>query len=265
MTDSFVKLNRSEETEWLLHNKPKAFLLLTHIAIRARWEVGNPDGLKPGECHIGDWEKMGLTRQEYRSALQVLALRKTIEIIETCRTRKKSTTGSTTVGTLVRLIDSTIYDINKETHNHRINQCPTTDQPPTNHELECKEDISNDISNKEDAQTAAQPRTIDALTFSFQSMRFEGISEDDQKNWKLIYPHIDLLVEITKACQWLQANPSKSRKKNWRKFLTGWFARTNEKLENKKAFGTISGGNSTDRRTKDINGNPVENQYAGRF
>lgn len=130
----FIKLSRNEKVEWTLLNHPNAFLLLTLIAWRARFYPDHPDGLKPGECHIGDHTSCGLSRQQYRTALQYLVKSSTIEILETCRTRKKSTTGTTTKGTKVRLIDTSIYDINITCHNHQTNHCPTTDQPPTNHE-----------------------------------------------------------------------------------------------------------------------------------
>lgn len=134
------QIRESEELEFLLRNHPNAFLLLTLIAQRASRSNNSVTGLNIGECYIGDHQSCGLTRQQYRTAIEILKLRKHILICETCRNRKKSTTGSTTVGTKVKLISSTVYDINPEEDNHHINHRPTTDQPPTNHEEECKED-----------------------------------------------------------------------------------------------------------------------------
>ena len=83
-------------------------------------------------------------------------------------------------------------------------------------------------------------------------------------DWRLMYPHLDLKVEILKAAQWIKNNPTKGKKKLWRKYLTGWLQRGNDLAENKKAYkaATVQG---VDRRTKDMQGNPVENQYAGKF
>ncbi len=64
MSDKFIKLVRSPETDFLIFNHPNAFKLLTIIAMRARREEGNPDGLEPGEALIGDWKKTGFTEQE---------------------------------------------------------------------------------------------------------------------------------------------------------------------------------------------------------
>jgi len=136
----YLKLNPCEETIWLLANHPFAYLLLSLVAIRAERNIDNPSGLQIGESFIGDYEAIGATRQQYRTALNVLVRRKYLTISETCRTRKKSTTGTTTKGTKVKLLNSIIWDINIEEVNHRLNQCPTTDQPPTNHDQDRLDD-----------------------------------------------------------------------------------------------------------------------------
>lgn len=275
MSERFLQLNiendQNHEGDWLAAKHPNAFILLYFIARRARRIPGLIDGLEVGMAKIGDWEKIGLSRQNYRTALKVLTTYKFIEILETNRTRKKSTTGVTTEGTLVRILDRRIWDINSEEPNHRPNHCPTTDQPLTNHERrKNKEDISNDISNKEDAlrdeaHPASPIRSKDSLIFNFEKWEFEGISEKDLSDWKIMYPHIDLQVEILKASQWLKNNPSKSKKSLWRKYLTGWLGRANDSTENKKAYRSAAGGAGQDKRTKDINGNPVDSPHTGRF
>lgn len=136
MSERFIKLIDSEETDFLLIHKPNAFRLLTIVAKRARRASGHPDGLKVGEALIGDWKNTGFTEQEYRTAKDVLVTRKHFNIVETCRTRKKSTTGTTTKGTKVKLISSCVYDINAETNNDCINDRATTEQRPSNDEQE---------------------------------------------------------------------------------------------------------------------------------
>jgi hypothetical protein len=265
MSNRFIKFIPSEEALYLVRKHCKAFALLTFIAERARRENGHSDGLEIGQCYVGDWENMGLTRQEYRTALKTLVTRKYIKILETCRTRQKSTTGATTVGTLVSLCSSSVYDINSDESNHRCNHRPTTGQPPTNHKEEGirkkkKEEEENTI-----AQSAAPLRKkIDSLFFDFEKGQFVGITDLDFASWRSIYVHIDVNVEIAKAVNWLKSNPSKAHKKLWRKFLTGWLNRANESIENKKAFRVASGVNP-DRRTRDILGNPVSSPHDGRF
>jgi hypothetical protein len=264
----FLKFIPSEEAFWLMHNKPNAFRLLTHIANTARRKNGNPDGLTQGQCHLQHWTFYGLTQQEYRTAKKILVERKHVKILETNRTRKKSTTGTTTASTLVELCSLTVWDIIVEEYNDRINDRATTDQRLTNDKQE--EDISNDISKKEDAERdGAHPappiRSKDSLIFNFENYQFEGITEKDRADWAQIYPHINSQVEILKAAQWVKSNPSKGNKKQWRKFLTGWFQRANDTIENKKAFKTAGAASGIDRRTKDIYGVPVEAPHLERL
>lgn len=269
MAKRFLKLNiDSDKADFLALNHPNAFILLYFIARRARRVPGQSDGLGIGECHLGDWKSFGLSRQNYRTALKVLVSQLTIKILETNRTRKKSTNGLTTKSTKVILLNSDIWDINPEEDNHRTNHCLTTAQPLPNHKQEREEYKEREENNKNIARSDAQPRSKDNLSFDFVSWQFTGITEEEILQWKFMYSHVELSLEIMKAAQWLKSNPSRSKKKNWRKYLTGWLQRSNETAENKKAFQaakTFPGFTPADRRTKDIQGNPVENQYEGRF
>ena len=264
MCERFLKFIPSEEAFWLMQHKPNAFRLLAYIANTARRTHGHPDGLTIGQCHLQHWNIYGFTEQEYRTAKKILVDRKHIKIIETNRTRQKSTTGTTTASTLVELCSTTNYDINPEDINDRINDRATTEQRLSNDK---QEGIRNIKKEEEEniAQTASRLRSKDSFFFDFEKFEFQGITDKQMADWALMYPHIDLKVETLKAAQWLKNNPSKSRKKNWGKYLTGWFGRSNDSIENKKAFKAASGGQGADRRTKDAEGNPVDNQYKGKF
>jgi hypothetical protein len=138
MSEIFVKFIKSDESEYLALRYPNAAALLQLIALRARREDGHPDGLRPGECFIGDWADSGMTQQEYRTAKDHLVKRGHILVIETNRTRKckNSTTGATTVGTKVKIISTNVYDININVVNDHINDRATTEQRQTKKEQE---------------------------------------------------------------------------------------------------------------------------------
>jgi len=136
MAERFLKFIPSEEAFWLIEHKPNAFRLLTYIANTARRTSGSPDGLGIGQCHLQHWRSYKLSEQEYRTAKKILVDRKHILILKTNRTRQKSTPGSTTNSTLVQIISSSIYDINPESYNDRINDRSTTDQRPINDKQE---------------------------------------------------------------------------------------------------------------------------------
>ncbi len=185
MSKNFIMLNRCEETLLLLRKHPNAFLLLTQIAERARRYDGHPDGLKIGECHIGDYKNCGLTEQKYRTAKSILEKKSYIKIIETCRNRKKSTTGSTTEGTLVKLLSSVVYDINIESGNDLINDRATTGQRPGNDE---QDRIKIDKIEKEERKNIKKEKFSKPEKIAFGKIvqlsieEYEKLCNDHAKN-----------------------------------------------------------------------------------
>lgn len=95
-------------------------------------------------------------------------------------------------------------------------------------------------------QTCTHPASpirarIPDISFSFEEQKFEGISEKDLKNWKELYPSLDVELTLKEMIQWVLANPSKSKKKkHWRQFIIGWFKRANEHATNKQAYKQIN-------------------------
>ena len=54
---------------------------------------------------------------------------------------------------------------------------------------------------------------------------WQGITDADRTAWATAYPAATLTTELAKAGEWLRSNPTKSKRSNWRKFLTGWLSR----------------------------------------
>jgi|WetSurMetagenome_2_1015567.scaffolds.fasta_scaffold71170_3 hypothetical protein len=98
--NGFLKLNRGSSTTELLKDK-NAFILLTQISLRARRDSAfNPEGLSTGEAMIGDHKCIGLSQREYRTAKKHL------------EKYGFATFKTTSKGTIAKLIDSRIFDIN---------------------------------------------------------------------------------------------------------------------------------------------------------
>ena len=116
---SFYLMHRSEQTSWLRENHPNAFLLLTIIAERARWNEKNlTGGLKPLQCVLGTTEILwkGCTRKILRGAIKTLI--QGHQII----------TKTTTKGTIVTLVGTDIAQVNVNTKDQqRANEGPTED------------------------------------------------------------------------------------------------------------------------------------------
>jgi len=121
----------------LLRANLNAFAVLYVVAQRSRWKPGfHAEGLELGEALLGDFERYGMTRQQYRTALRFLATRGFVTIRATSR------------GTVARLVDSTVFEIGNADTNQPINQRLTTDQPTGNQRV-----TTNEVGKKEEGKT----------------------------------------------------------------------------------------------------------------
>lgn len=138
MSHGYYHTHRNEKAETLTTTYPNAALILSLIAQRARWTPDtNPiNGLGHMECFIssndfkGSRKGRGMTRQQFRSALNFL--------LDSGFATKLSTNRTTNEAYRIKLIDSSIYDINPKYNNQPINQPinteSTTNQPQKNKE-----------------------------------------------------------------------------------------------------------------------------------
>lgn len=120
----FIALHCTDETSVLIARYPSAFLLLTQIAMRAKWKDCPISGMKAGEAFIGDWHEAGLhSRQAYRHAKEVL------------ERNHLATFRGTNKGTIATLSNSMIYSISPPTeepsNNQQGNQPTTTNHTDT--------------------------------------------------------------------------------------------------------------------------------------
>jgi hypothetical protein len=99
---SFIKMVKSRKTNELIKDR-NAFALLAQIALRAkRTNDFSVHGLEIGEALIGDYKSIGLTERKYRTAKAKL------------REWGFVTTKATNKGTIAKLINSEVFDINEE-------------------------------------------------------------------------------------------------------------------------------------------------------
>ena len=55
------------------------------------------------------------------------------------------------------------------------------------------------------------------------------ITAEDRDGWRKAYPACDLDIELAKMAEWIKGEPAKGRKKNYRRFVTGWLSRTQDR------------------------------------
>ena len=70
------------------------------------------------------------------------------------------------------------------------------------------------------------------IRFDFEEMRWRGITVDQIEEWEKAYPLVSVVDEIAnRMVIWLEANPRKAKKKLWKKFITNWLSRKQERYE----------------------------------
>ena len=80
------------------------------------------------------------------------------------------------------------------------------------------------------ALTAAKPASEPETKITWTIVGgFENITDQDRQDWATAYPACTLDVQLAQMTQWLKANPAKAHKSQWRRFITGWLARSQER------------------------------------
>jgi len=136
--ETFIQVYRSSEWKTIWKKHRPTLWLLHYIALKARrTDEAMKGGLLKGQAMIGDLKDMGLTNQEYKTALKNL------------KKWNFLTTKPTNKGTTVTLNLSGLYNINMETpyqqdkHHLTISQLTSPKKPTTNNNVYNKEKKGN--------------------------------------------------------------------------------------------------------------------------
>jgi len=81
--------------------------------------------------------------------------------------------------------------------------------------------------------------------FNFETSKWEGITDADKSGWSAAYPACDIDVELNRMAEWLKANPEK-RKVRYRRFITNWLARAQDRGGTKGGGGDYRPFNADD-------------------
>ena len=200
MIQPFIQFVRnSKNFEELIKRRPTAFVLLAVIADRARrTDDNNFDDLEIGEALIGDYTTYGVSRQVYRTDILFLTNFKFL------------TTRTTNRGTVAKLIDKSIFDINSALSGHPSNQQPTIKQPTANHQATTNKNEKNEKNEKKrEEQTPAQE--IENFSLLVRGEKWEELIARyprlKTENWSP-----SLLIAFTDY--WLERTPD-GKKQKW--------------------------------------------------
>lgn len=97
-------------------------------------------------------------------------------------------------------------------------------------EIESKEvkDISTLAPNETKKRVRSARLHTDDITFDYETGAYSNITDKDFELWKDAYPAVNMDVALNQSAAWLKANPTK-RKKNYRRFITNWMSRKQER------------------------------------
>lgn len=195
----YIQLVRDSQDldDMLANGYHNEFILLTVIARRARWKESRTSNTKVGEARIGDHEKYGMTRQQYRTAKKNLEKWGFVTIT------------STKAGTVAKLVDTTVYNINADVVNHDINQELTISQPSANHQPTTKEKV---IKGKKGNTPPKSPQGVVVGFDEFWSEYPRKVAKQNAiKAFKKVNPDRELLAKIISDVQ------CRSKSEEWTK------------------------------------------------
>lgn len=143
----FIKYMRSEEAEYLL-KYPNANHLFSVMAFRARRTDHPMNGLKAGQCFLGDYSSIGLTERQYRTAKKQLS------------EWNLATFKGTNKGTVGTIINSKVYDINEEDRDRQVTGKGRASDGQATTNKECKNE-----KNVRDTKRFAPPSLEEVLEY----------------------------------------------------------------------------------------------------
>lgn len=134
MSDRFIKYIPSEFTSFLRQYHTPLYLLLSLAAERARFQPGESAlGLLPGDAILGSYEEAGISRQQYRDAIEKgesLGVWEVVFVPKSKKTKKRTIKG-TIKAIVVNIKDTRTWDLNLKQENHQETICGTTAEPQT--------------------------------------------------------------------------------------------------------------------------------------
>ena len=84
------------------------------------------------------------------------------------------------------------------------------------------------IPTSEEEPIKSKEEPNNTIMFNYETKQWEGIAQEDIKDWSVIKPDCNIKVELECMRQWL-LDDKKRAKKHYRKFIAGWIKRTDKK------------------------------------
>jgi hypothetical protein len=72
-------------------------------------------------------------------------------------------------------------------------------------------------------------KSLKIKTILLHGREWDGITDEDRVSWAKAYPACDIVTELAKAVEWILANPARGKKSNYRRFITNWLSRSQDR------------------------------------
>lgn len=102
-------------------------------------------------------------------------------------------------------------------------------ETPHNPVVSGTESTQSKVKESKEKNINTSVPTQTKIAFDVVTGAWMYILEKDFKIWRDAYPACDIQQELYRAAAWIVANPQKGKKKNYRRFLTNWLARCQER------------------------------------
>lgn len=154
------------------------------------------------------------------------------ECIRWLKNETQITTQKTTRGVIITVVNYKRYQTLKNYKTNTKNNTPTEAQPKHNRSTTDTINKNGKNGKNERKDTSVKKQKI---SFNFNKEIWENITNKDKSDWLEAYPSCDIDIELAQMKQWLISNPSK-RKTNYRRFITNWLSRSQERGGTKKSY-----------------------------
>lgn len=218
---------------WEWYSCMKTTRVFLHLLLIASWKDARWQGIEipRGSVFLSPdtlASATGLSRQQVRT------------IINRLKSTSEITTKSTSKGTLITLCNFDTYNTFTEESNQRSNQQAnqhlTSDQPAINQRLTTSKEGKKDKKERSDLALTGEPARAERDPSWNLSAGWEGIKDSDLAKWSEAFPACDIKRQLAAMSLWLEANPAKARKSNWRRFISTWLSKSQDR------GGDIAGG-----------------------
>lgn len=227
MDDSWIKIYRRLETNWIWDDKPEYLKIWIGLLLRTKW---TPARIRQGTGYLNlQRGELAIGLHEFADYCKVGVgfVRKFLKLAEK---DGMISVKSNKHGTIVKIIKYNDLQSRGNQSEQELNKNRTRTEQELNNSIrreEVKKVRKEEINNTSliaptSFEVVANLPQNDGLLFP--------ISQDQFARWQELYPAVNVKTELSKIIGWLEANPKKRKTaRGMLKFVNAWLSREQDK------------------------------------